>query len=118
MLTKKISPTKLNQLVQRLISVWTSVETSQKVIEIASKTLYNHNIYLSADEKLKTRKLRSCLDVLVRIGVTRPLKNPTPTHFFTKSPLNLQTAQALLFRQFPSYILVFCEPPPKNQIFQ
>ena len=68
--------------------------------------------------KLKMRKFRSCLDVLVCIGVQCPLKNPTPNPFFTKSPLNLQTVQALLFRQFPSYILVFCEPAPKNQIFQ
>ena len=58
MLTKKIPPTKLNQLVHRLISVWTSVETSQKVIETVSKTHYNHNIYLSADEQAENEEVQ------------------------------------------------------------
>ena len=58
MLTKKIPPTKLNQLVHRLISVWKSVETSQKVIEIVSKTLYNHNIYLSADQQAENEEVQ------------------------------------------------------------
>ena len=51
---------------------------------------------------------------MVRIGVSTPIKNTTPS--FSPSPLlNLQTFQAPLSRQSP---LILREPPPKNRIFQ
>ena len=44
----------------------------------------------------------------VQLGHQPPLKNTTPL-FLSSLPLNLQTVQAPLFREFPLYI-GFCEP--------
>ena len=54
---------------------------------------------------------------IVYIGVsTSPVKNTTPL-FLTKLPLNLQTVQALFFRQYPTYILDFVKPPSNIGFF-
>ena len=55
---KKDSTNEIKSTCAQTSSVWTSVETSQKVIEIVSKTLYNHNIYLSADEQAENEEVQ------------------------------------------------------------
>ena len=46
-----------------------------------------------------------------------PSKTPHPSFLPSLPPLNQQTVQAPLFRQFPIYI-GFSRPPPKSWIFK
>ena len=64
-----------------------------------------------------------CLDFIllhsVHLGVNSPSKT-SPPYFLRSVPLNLQTVQAPLFRQFPLYIkfsYLTCSPS-ESQIFQ
>ena len=42
----------------------------------------------------------------VHWGINTPSKTPTPSFLPSPPPLNLRTAQAPLFRQFPLYTII------------
>ena len=52
-------------------------------------------------------------------GINYPSSRTLPPPLFLAKPLsNLQTVQAPFFRQSPHSISIFCERPPKSQVFQ